>query len=314
MGLEETPEEFIAGMVGVFAEVKRVLRDDGTLWVNIGDTYVDKNLIGIPWMLAIALRLDGWVLRQDIIWSKPSPMPEAVVDRCCKAHEYIFLLSKQKTYYFDPVAIKENVGVPTRRAATFRDDRYINDEARNNSGNFDHKPPCKEGSLSLDGTNKRSVWEVASVNYGKGHFAVFPPKLINPCILAGTSAKGCCPVCGTPVERQVEKERVATRPGLDTKVTGDSATEGNRDPGRHVTSTRTTGWAWGCDCNPNADIATTARPCVVLDPFAGSGTTLAESVRLGRRAIGCELNPEYIPLIEERVKAGLAKKGFGIAV
>ena len=166
IGLEETPEEYIEKLVNVFREVKRVLKDDGTLWVNIGDSYIMtkpdneyklKDLIGIPWMLAFALRKDGWYLRQDIIWSKPNSMPEAVKDRCTKAHEYIFLLSKKQNYYFDYEAIEE---------------------------------PVFDNGL-YDTRHKRDVWTVSTKPYKEAHFATFPEELIEPMILAG------CPVGGT---------------------------------------------------------------------------------------------------------------------
>jgi len=193
MGLEATVEDYVENMVKVFREVKRVLRDDGTLWLNLGDVYAGywgkkyahkpfganrdpdettppnkrspdfkkasfkpKDLIGIPWRVAFALQADGWYLRQDIIWHKPNPMPESVKDRCTKAHEYIFLMSKSARYYYDADAIKE--------------------------------------AVKINGRNKRSVWTVTTARYKKAHFATFPPKLIEPCILAG------CPKGGTVLD------------------------------------------------------------------------------------------------------------------
>lgn len=201
MGLEPTPDQFVAGMVEVFREVRRVLRDDGTMWLNVGDSYAgywgskyahkpfgadrtpdhstppnkrspdwaawgvkNKDLIGIPWMIAFALRDDGWFLRQDIIWSKPNPMPESVRDRCTKAHEYLFLFSKEPRYYFDAEAMKEDGVIPA-------------------------------GTKGYDGKrNKRSVWTVNTRPFKGAHFATFPPALIEPCILAG------CPVGGTVLD------------------------------------------------------------------------------------------------------------------
>lgn len=230
IGLEETPSEYVAAMVEVFRCVREVLADDGTLWLNIGDSYArtggtdrkisasakvgstrntlrqmadrkqrapeglkDKDLIGIPWMLAFALRADGWYLRQDIIWQKPNPMPESVRDRCTKAHEYIFLLSKEPRYYFDAEAMKE---------------------------------------IAVGGTrNRRSVWTVATRPYKGAHFATFPEELIEPCVIAGS------------------------------------------EPGQ-----------------------------IVIDPFVGSGTTAAVSIKNGRQYIGCELNENYRTLINERIE------------
>ena len=202
IGLEETPEEYIDRLVSVFREVKRVLKDDGTLWVNIGDSYSvannkssdnlkPKDLIGIPWMLAFALRNDGWYLRQDIIWFKGNPLPESVKDRCTKSHEYIFLFSKQQTYYFDHEAIQE--------PASGYDGR--NDTMHKGSPKYAGKeimPGMNEQSLAsgsherwkfVDGVpirNKRDVWNVNVSGYSEAHFATFPTKLVEPCVLAGT--------------------------------------------------------------------------------------------------------------------------------
>ena len=216
IGQEQTPEEYIEELVKVFREVKNVLADDGTLWINIGDSYYnyrpgkgqsypkqtvsktkqdlpdkcnkrgnkldglkEKDLIGIPWLLAFALRKDGWYLRQDIIWHKPNPMPESVKDRCTKSHEYIFLLSKSKNYYYDNEAIKE----PAKDWGT-RD---------RTNGKYHNKgtglQPHSGLSKSYPTKNKRSVWTVTSKPYKEAHFATYPPDLIEPCILAG-SEKG----------------------------------------------------------------------------------------------------------------------------
>jgi DNA modification methylase len=184
IGLEETPDAFVQSLVDVFREVKRVLADDGTLWLNLGDSYGDKQLIGIPWRVAFALQQDGWYLRQDIIWSKPNPMPESVTDRCTKAHEYIFLLSKKAKYFYDADAIKECCVEPVRER-----------EKNNGESSVETK---KRGHSSMCGTvdtrNKRSVWEVTTKPYSGAHFATFPPDLIKPCIMAG------CPAGGTVLD------------------------------------------------------------------------------------------------------------------
>jgi len=256
LGLEETPEDYIKSMVEVFRCVWDVLEDDGTLWVNIGDSYYnyrpgkgqalvkqtvanseqdlpqtcarrgnkldglkEKDLIGIPWMLAFALRTDGWYLRQDIIWHKPNPMPESVQDRCTKAHEYIFLMSKSQKYYYDHEAIKEPLkGEPETR----------NKNAEGYQANYAHGDRFSKGErvFGADGmANKRSVWSVPVKPYAGAHFAVFPSDLIEPCILAGAPVGG-----------------------------------------------------------------------IVLDPFMGSGTTAQVAQNLGRQYIGCELNPAYMEL------------------
>jgi len=213
IGLEETPEAFVESLVNVFREVKRVLADDGTLWLNLGDSYAGsgrgpagnlgsknnerhmedkhscltpkglkpKDLIGIPWRVALALQADGWYLRQDIIWSKPNPMPESVTDRCTKAHEYIFLLSKSPKYFYDADAISE----PAIHAG---DDRGSRTDSRRGT-------ECNSMSGKTGETrNKRSVWEVTTKPYSGAHFATFPPDLIKPCILAG------CPAGGTVLD------------------------------------------------------------------------------------------------------------------
>lgn len=293
LGLEETPEKYIANMVDVFRCVKDILVDDGTLWVNIGDSYAsqgggqveqtvrgDKNkvnsgqngingvgtsrkppdgikpkdLIGIPWMLAFALRADGWYLRQDIIWHKPNPMPESVTDRCTKSHEYIFLLSKSPKYYYDIDAVKE----PAQDVSIARMQRGVSDYHKNINGapgqtphgmnkprpnmknvQFDGQTPNSfhvsrmngEPDQIYENRNKRSVWSVSVKPYSGAHFAVFPSELIEPCILAGSRV-------------------------------GD----------------------------------------VVLDPFMGSGTTAQVAQDLGRQYLGCELNPAYEELQKKRVR------------
>ena len=216
LGLEETPEAFVENLVEVFREVKRVLRDDGTVWLNLGDTYSatrwsntpsttgvsqshsdivlqkktklpDKNLVGIPWRVAFALQADGWYLRQDIIWHKPNPMPESVQDRCTKAHEYIFLLSKNAKYYFDNEAIKED--------AKFPDGPNSADKIRKGVGK--HGMDTRSGLHKIGAIskrNKRSVWTVTTKPFKGAHFATFPMDLIEPCVLAG------CPVGGTVLD------------------------------------------------------------------------------------------------------------------
>ena len=241
IGLEETPEEYIDKLVQVFREVKRTLKDDGTLWVNIGDSYSgtgskgdykdpiyadgrngqkvsltqkvngckSKDLIGIPWMLAFALRNDGWFLRQDIIWHKPNPMPESVKDRCTKSHEYIFLLSKKSHYYFDYEAIQEQAKESTLKR--------INQDIDNQNGSY--TPSKANGNMKAvasishdkDETyvvrNKRDVWSVTTKPCKEAHFAVFPEDLIEPCILAG------CPKNGIVLDPAGAENEVRVRGG-----------------------------------------------------------------------------------------------------
>jgi len=181
IGQEETPEAFVESLVKVFREVRRVLADDGTLWLNLGDSYgKGKQLLGIPWRVALALQADGWYLRQDIIWSKPNPMPESVTDRCTKAHEYIFLLSKKPKYYYDAEAVKED-------ATT----KFNGGGHKGRLGDEGWKGRTENADMNR---NKRSVWEVPTGSYAAVHFATFPPDLIKPCILAG------CPTGGTVLD------------------------------------------------------------------------------------------------------------------
>ncbi|MDD1981153.1 DNA-methyltransferase [Pseudomonas asiatica] len=219
IGLEDSPREFIDSLVAVFREVRRVLREDGTIWVNMGDSYSNggrtwrapdkksegrametrpddglkpKDLLGMPWRLAFALQDDGWYLRQDIVWAKPNPMPESVRDRCTKAHEYLFLLSKSPRYYFDQDAIREPARAQaapesvSRRNSFARETKYTDGEhgqtAQHRTGRND---------VDYDETrNKRSVWTVATASFKGAHFATFPPDLIRPCVLAGSPRGG----------------------------------------------------------------------------------------------------------------------------
>ena len=267
IGLEQTPEQYITAMVEVFRCVRDVLSDDGTLWLNIGDSYnayngnrgrstsfqqatdealpklpkgagltvptlKNKDLIGIPWMLAFALRADGWYLRQDIIWHKPNPMPESVRDRCTKAHEYVFLLSKSQRYFYNHEAAMEPVAASTVER--------LNQPKLHQQEGSKRVPGKTNGNMKAVGRtdlrNRRSVWTVATRPYKGAHFATFPPALIEPCILAGSR-------------------------------TGD----------------------------------------IVLDPFMGSGTTAEVSIQHNRQYMGCELNLEYGVLQDQRIETAKSK-------
>jgi len=180
-------------MVDVFREVRRVLRDDGTLWLNLGDSYAGKNLSGIPWRVAFALQEDGWYLRQDIIWHKPNPMPESVTDRCTKAHEYIFLMAKSQRYYYDAEAVKEVSVDPVGSEARYKYAFTGRPNLVMPDGKLQHIAP--QGFRDFNSTrNRRSVWTVATHSFAGAHFATFPPDLIKPCILAG------CPEGGTVLD------------------------------------------------------------------------------------------------------------------
>ena len=340
IGLEKTPEEYVAKMVDVFREVRRVLRKDGTVWLNLGDSYAahnggthgyndgrknrdkrraagvyhglkPKDLIGIPWRVAFALQADGWYLRQDIIWHKPNPMPESVTDRCTKAHEYVFLLSKSARYFYDHVAVMEEAAsVQPPRCFGRREYKKAQEEkghkgarevALSTGQGTEHSAGNHYGRVFGGHTtrNRRSVWTVATKPLKSAHFAVFPPALIEPCIKAGTSARGACPECGAPWERSVDTKRaprrsVDSRHGKEANASaqGQLSTQRWDEPNR----TTTTGWRATCKCGAGEPV-----PCVVLDPFFGAGTTGVVSKRLGRDCIGIELNPEYAAMAEARI-------------
>ena len=341
IGLESTPEAYVARMVEVFREVRRVLRDDGTCWVNLGDSYANqksgdtysgfndlyfnretdggkqaktvssanvgrldlsglkpKDLVGIPWRVAFALQADGWWLRQDIIWHKPNPMPESVRDRCTKAREYVFLLTKSDRYYYDAEAVSEALSGKPHAPGN----KCVADAGhlRNDFGT-----DAMQRVWGASGRrNRRSVWTVTTKPYSGAHFAVMPADLVEPCIKAGCPEQ-CCPACGVGYERVTARQKRfdsgSGRSGNAIEGKQDlAASETNSTPDIRmgpVVSVQTLGWQPACDC---AAIGTTLG--TVLDPFAGSGTTLAVAAELGRSGIGCELNPEYIALAERRIK------------
>jgi DNA modification methylase len=337
IGLESTPEAYVARMVEVFREVRRVLREDGTCWVNLGDSYAHntekhppqngkdpkmatcnrarasestgirkadatglpaKNLVGIPWRVAFALQADGWWLRQDIIWHKPNPMPESVTDRCTKAHEYVFLFTKSERYYYDAEAVSEAANPKYASRYTYDFNVGPKESAGGGRvGNASNTPGIKP----FTGTrNRRSVWTVTTKPYSGAHFAVMPPDLVEPCIKAGCPEQ-CCPACGAGYERKREK----TGKVLSTGGSENSRRNGHTDFGGSDMNCgtfvqhewKTIGWQPACECD-----ATGTIPGTVLDPFAGSGTTLAVAAEQGRNAIGCELNAEYIALAKKRIR------------
>ena len=318
-------------MVEVFGEVRRVLRDDGTLWLNVGDSYASgaegfrpgagradgivdqrgqrnrngtptppglkpKDLVGIPWRLAFALQAEGWYLRSDIVWAKPNPMPESVRDRPTKSHEYVFLLAKSQRYYFDADAVREaNATVASTR------DAIVDWKNRPNNGATDGKGlGCYRMGSVHNGRNIRDVWTIPTSPCPEAHFAVMPSRLVEPCIKAGTSERGCCPACGAPWERVVEK---ASNPGGIMGVGNArhvqdnlSMRERDRDAEKRIGETRTIGFRPACDCDAGEPV-----PCVVLDPFFGAGTVGVVAKRLGRHYIGIELNPEYAAIAKRRI-------------
>ena len=335
IGLEESPEAYVSKLVEVFREVRRVLKKEGTLWLNLGDSYAGssgchkggsekansnagatnsyivpkpgkpKDLIGIPWMVAFALRADGWYLRSDIIWHKPNCMPESVTDRPTKSHEYIFLLSKSERYFYDSVAIQEEANYDGRKDTRYKgSQKYANQDNPLQSVNSKDVSGNERWPNQINGVpsrNKRTVWTVATKPYSEAHFATFPTALIEPCILAGTSEKGYCPACGKPWIRQVKHGRVWTArdrgtTNKDAHLQPQSAARnGNARMGNF--ETETIGWLPSCSCSCDP------VPAVVLDPFFGAGTTGLVAKKLGRCFIGIELNEAYIGMAQKRIAA-----------
>jgi len=299
IGLEETPQEYVSRMVEVFREVRRVLRPDGTAWVNLGDTYRRKRLVGIPSRVALALQDDGWYWRRDIVWYKNNALPESTKDRPSGAHEYIFLLSQQPQYYYDPDAIREphqpesSVRWPQGGHQTGRT-KYRGlpvGVPRVGSGNL------HEGSNHLHpaGRNARSVWIIPTEPFPEAHFATFPRELPRRCILAGTSPRAC-PICGAPWARVVE--RTGHRNGREpAHVPHNTKTKTDSTDWRPTTAP-TNQWAPTCICPDNDG----SGRCVVLDPFCGAGTTLLVAEQYGRDSIGIEINPEYVQMARRRIE------------
>jgi DNA modification methylase len=328
LGMEDTPEEFTENLVKVFREIKRVLRDDGTAWLNLGDSYSSggrttttnqslrgdkdygvtrpkpskgikpKDLIGIPWRVAFALQADGWYLRQDIIWHKPNPMPESVRDRCTKAHEYIFLLSKNVKYYYDHEAIKEDAKYPQGPNSP--------QSIKKGQGEFGMDT---RGGLSKIGAlakrNKRSVWTITTKTFKGAHFATFPKDLIEPCVLAGCPEKVCVQ-CSEPYKLKVDIKRIPrwelspNDPRYRPSKYENAHDSLNGNTRHSVTETKPLGLEKQCDCQTNE-----TKGGTVLDPFGGSGTTGIVAASHSRNAILLELNQEYIDLAKERINKEL---------
>lgn len=481
IGLEPTPELFVERMVDVFREIRRVLRSDGTLWLNMGDSYVTgsagpgssegstlqgstggqdeskkvkgagrrasfrrdrmerqddphktaprlkpKDMLGMPWRLAFALQADGWWLRMDNVWSKPNPMPESVTDRPSKSHEYVFLLSKSETYFYDAEAIREPMtessmerisqpgfddqsgGPKAAACADHRNSRTALVNLKKKVVEGAHGTMMSDG-LGMRmatkwnnplGRNKRSVWVIPTEAYPDAHFATFPQKLVEPCVLAGTSEGGCCSICGTPLKREFKKELIPTakaaktfvvdgrdqdadaqdqgsnrqkdghKPGWINKITtmgwtldcscgliatpaklvepcvlagtseigaclkcgapyervidveyanpGNRTTNGPRSTDRkHLEfgtagytqrlerRSQTVGWKPTCSCD--RAFIPGVKPCIVLDPFMGSGTTALVALRANRNFVGIELNPAYAELARKRIEPELSQ-------
>jgi DNA modification methylase len=317
MGLEKTPEEYVQRLVGVFNEIKRVLRKDGCAWLVLGDSFANaggpctnkkntgqqavvdaenmpttsrtvpvglksKDLIGIPWRVAFALQDAGWYLRCDIIWHKINSLPESVTDRPTRSHEYVFLLTKSPIYFYDSYAIREQ----------------------------SKKTDSPSAPLSR---NKRSIFAINTKPFKAAHFATMPVELALTCVKAGTSEKGCCPKCRAPWQRTLEKRALQSNtnlppPGKTAELEGKvhfgqntrrNATNStfNNNPGKRPPAPITIGWQSTCACNAGDPI-----PCTVLDPFAGAATTGVAALQYGQHFLGIELNPAYIEIAEQRLQ------------
>ena len=409
LGLEKTPQEYVENMVAVFAEVKRVLRDDGVCFINLGDSYAHNgpcgggspdgprkpretdrekqkkmryrvppglkplNLCGIPWRVAFALQADGWFLRCDIIYSKKNPMPESVsgwrwerhrvkvkagghtgkviggvehrnqggknlrqteyrdcpgCEKCepngglvlrkgswrpTRSHEYVFMLTKTANYYCDGEAVKE----PHAPASEERS-RYDRKADKTNKGRPTGRNRDDGGHMfasglnalpyTLDpaGRNRRSVWHISTQSFPGAHFATYPEALVRPCIQAATSEKGCCPKCGAQWARVIrritnyEDRKAAGKHEGEYqrgRVTPRGAPEGDFHDLGTLEST-TLRWHPSCNCATGKP-----QPCIVLDPFAGAGTTMLVAEKLGRNWIGCDISQQYVDMAMKRVKA-----------
>jgi DNA modification methylase len=389
IGLEPTPEEFIEKMVAVFREVRRVLRDDGTCWVNLGDCYAQgatgkthnrdgdgrggcstwkldrgatlgpglkpKDLCMMPARVALALQADGWYLRSQIIWAKGvsfcpsysgSVMPESCRDRPTSAYEVVYLLTKSSRYFYDGDAVRESdrslVRPPqNRRTMMAEHPKSLHDvclycggsgeaydppdqtsavcRGCNGSGiarYASNRPEYRDTLSNPAGRNLRNVWAINPQPFPDAHFATFPEKLVEPMVKAGTSEKGCCPECGKPHERVVERESVQTRPGNVSATDHTAPHLQSRGSGgntelryRPESSVTTLGFRPACECDHNDETPEywphKPVPCTVLDPFSGSGTTGVVACHLGRDYIGIELNPEYAAMSERRIGKAL---------
>ena len=320
---------YVCHMRRIFAESWRVLRDDGTLWANIGDTFAGgnrgvmadgtqvggvtqesnagslrglgksgtpgalkrKDLAGIPWRTALALQADGWYLRIDNVWWKDNPMPESVTDRPTKAHEYVFLLGKSPHYFCDMLAIAEPSVHPN-------DNRKARAKTTHKRMPTEMVAGIRPGSATYPTRNRRSVWRIAVGGYSGNHYATFPPDLPELCIKAGTSERGCCPKCAAPWKRIVQRTSMQVQPGpsrVARSQNGQLRTQVNGTMTEPPLA-ETVGWQPSCQCNAGSPI-----PCTVLDPFGGAGTTGLVADRLGRDAILIELNEEYATEARRRI-------------
>lgn len=351
LGQEPSPKLYVAHLVEVFREIRRVLRGDGTCWLNLGDGYAhpttggngttggrdqstlqssmppvgatpsrkpmpsglkEKDLLGMPWRVAFALQADGWWLRSDIVWCKPNPLPESVRDRPTRAHEYVFLLTKSKGYWYDQDAERlpyRYIGKGFVREGSKRGHPIVPGQ-----GYGTHRSERSDDAYAHGGANLRDVWTFATRPFAGAHFAPFPVDLVARMIRLGCPPRAC-PTCGSPWRREVRRLRTldgVAREDLGSWRSDDDARGGPNGQKvghwRFGTLTRHMGWHSGCGCGVSGERSWV--PGVVLDPFVGAGTTLLAARLLGRRAVGIELNPEYVEMARQRVEGGL-RAGWG---
>lgn len=340
LGLEPTIEAYLQNQLEVFRQVRRVLRSDGTLWLNMGDRYSsggrggyagdiasraqqysrkagiigtwqcpppgfkDKELLGLPWRLAMALQADGWWLRSDCVWHKPNAKPESCKDRPGSSHEYVFLLAKSETYYYDWWDVRESASESeSNRRARQSESTVPHYKLKRTKTSFaPHvNPPGKNGCFNSSITrqkiaatgmrNLRSVWTIATQGFKGQHFATYPVKLAERCIRAGSSERGCCTWCGKPWRREFTRE--ITGCISDPKLKAEGV---HRIRSREYEPPQFVGWTKGCTC-----LMGDTQPCTVLDPFAGAGSSGVAALNLGRHFVGIKLNPEYMAMAQARI-------------
>ena len=308
LGLEETPEEFVENLADVFDELKRVLRPDGSLWLNLGDTYDNKDLQQIPSRVALELQDRGWILRNRVTWAKPNPMPQSVKDRLNDTTEAVFHFVKNKSYWYDLDAIREEYkqyDVGDNQVDRSEEIKGKGELADDTCRELRGREETKKEMFHPAGKNPGDVFEVTTKPFPEAHFAVYPPELCEKPIKATCPPKVCAE-CGSPYERDVVEDSIPLdelpesnpnhRPNNYDKYNGmmDSKKYGNNK--RTLPARETVGWTPTCDCDTDATEAG-----IALDPFAGAGTTLLKAKELGRKFVGIELNPEYADMARARV-------------
>lgn len=306
LGLEDTVDAYVQELVEVFQGVKRVLRDDGTAWLVLGDSFIAageehgqfkrKDLALVPSRVAIALHDAGWYIRQKVTWVKGMSgekrmgacMPEPAMDRPICGTEDIYLLTKNPDYYYDHIGVREPLLQEEAQGMEFGGQKH---QDRHRFSNREYK-----AKNQLGGGNLRNAWYAQTARYPGTHFAVFPETLPRLAIQASTSDHGACSACGTPYNRVTEKEATGKpRSGVSTRRTA-GYTDIDRDDWQEGVTYATTGWEPGCGCNRPDTV-----PCTVLDPFLGSGTTALTAITMGRRAIGIDLNSTYCDMAKQRL-------------